>query len=231
MKQPRWLFAVVAVLLVFMCSASAQQVTPVSSLVYQPNENIFGMSYAEWSAAWWQYALVFQNSASPIPDTNGQFCNANQGGPVYFLAGAWQTVTRDCTVPAGKPIFVPIINVECSTVEPPPFLGASGQEARACAALWMDGIGLDTLKFTVDGRRVLGLSNYRVTSPFFSFVMPETDNFLFVDATSGWSVSDGFWVMLKPLSPGAHVLHFEAALVSGPGTGSTQNVTYNLTVQ
>jgi hypothetical protein len=40
-------------------------------------------------------------------------------------------------------------------------------------------------------------------------------------------VSDGFWVMLPPLSPGVHVLHFQA----GNEPNVTQNVTYNLTVK
>jgi hypothetical protein len=35
-------------------------------------------------------------------------------------------------------------------------------------------------------------------------------------------VSDGYWVAVKPLSPGMHVIHFEG--------GGWQNVTYYLTV-
>ncbi len=220
----------------FLLLAGALQAQTLKSLppaVYDPAETVFGMSYGEWSASWWQYALAFQNGASPIPDTTGQFCNSGQGGPVFFLAGAWETVERSCTVPAGKAIFIPLINVECSSVEPDPFYGPDGQKARACAAVYADGIGLNTLKLTVDGRKLSGLEKYRVQSSYYSFVMPATDNYLgVVGPTSGWSLSDGYWVMLKPLSPGTHVIHFEGAFVSGPGAGgSPQNVTYNLTVE
>ena len=44
---------------------------------------------------------------------------------------------------------------------------------------------------------------------------------------TGLSVSDGYWVMLAPLSSGRHTIHFEA-LYKG---ASSQNVTYNLHVQ
>jgi hypothetical protein len=200
--------------------------------VFAPNENIQGMSYGDWSAAWWQYALTFTNDVSPIMDTTGQYCNAGQGGPVFFLAGAGSgSATRTCTIPAGKALFVPIINFECSTVEPGNFHADNAQQARVCATWWGDGVGIDTLKFTIDGKKVMGLGNFRVQSPFYDFIVPPYNNFLGVDGvTSGSSASDGYWVMVKPLSPGAHVIHFQGAVVSGPGAGGSQNVTYNLTV-
>ncbi len=227
MKSLR-LLALVAIVFVVTASSQVGVMTPAT---YSPDQNVYGLSYGEWSAAWWQWALAFTNSASPVMDPNGSLCNSNQGGPVFFLAGSGPgTATRYCTVPAGKALFLPIINVECSTVEPPPFYGATGQEVRACAALWMDGAGKNTLKMTVDGKPLYGVTGYRMQSPFYSFIMPETDNYLGVATTSGWSISDGYWVMLKPLSPGQHVIHFEGALVSGPGAGGGQNITYYLMV-
>jgi hypothetical protein len=48
--------------------------------------------------------------------------------------------------------------------------------------------------------------------------------------TAGSSVADGYWLILEPLAPGDHVLHFEATIVAGPGAGFSQNVTYTLTI-
>ncbi len=203
------------------------------SAVYAPNENVLGMSYGDWSAAWWQYLLLFTNDVSPYLDTTGQYCNEGQGGPVFFLVGGPANPTiRSCTIPAGKALFAPIINVECSSVESPPFEGDNDQEARTCAALWNDGTDIKHLEFTVDRKNVKELGDFRVQSPYYYFnMMPATNNFLGVDgATEGYSVSDGYWVMVKPLSPGKHVIHFEGEWVSGPGAGAVQNVTYNLTV-
>jgi hypothetical protein len=192
--------------------------------VYAPNENIQGMSYGDWSAAWWQYALTFTNDVSPIMDQTGQYCNSLQGGPVFFLVGSGAgTATRTCTIPAGKSLFVPIINAECSTIEPDPFHADNAQQARVCAALWNDGVGVDTLKFTIDRKKVKDLGSFRVQSLYFDFIIPPEDNYLGVHGyTSGSAVSDGYWVAVKPLSPGMHVIHFEG--------GGWQNVTYYLTV-
>lgn len=44
-------------------------------------------------------------------------------------------------------------------------------------------------------------------------------------------VEDGYWVMLKPLSPGSHVIRFGGAFVSGPASGFSADTTVYLTVQ
>ncbi len=221
-----------AVIVGLVALASAQHAVGPNPAVFAPNENVYGMSYGDWSAAWWQYALTFTNDISPIMDATGEYCTAGQGGPVFFLAGAGTgSATRTCTVPAGKALFVPILNYECSTVEPGSFHAENGQQARACATWWGDGAGVNTLKFTIDGRKVIGLGEFRVLSPFYDFIVPSTNNFLGVDGiTSGVSASDGYWVMIKPLPVGVHVIHFEGQTVSGPGAGGSQNVTYKLFV-
>jgi len=228
-----WYLAAVCTLVVgFAVAGSAQNAVRPNPHVYPPNENVLGMSYGEWSAAWWQCILTFTNEFSPYADTTGLYCNEGQGGPVFFLVGGpANPTTRRCTIPAGKALLVPLINVECSTVEPAPFYGANAQAARACAALWNDGTNLKSLRMIIDGKHVTDLDDYRVQSPFYDFIVPPADNFLGVNGvTSGSSVSDGYWVMVKPLSPGVHVVHFEGAWTSGPGAGNVQNVTYILTV-
>jgi hypothetical protein len=204
-------------------------------LVYPADSLPFGMTYGDWNAAWIQYGLSIPVSINPTLDTTGAYCNvAQSGGPVFFLSGSFSSdpVTRICTVPRGQALLVPLTVWECSTVEPPPFNGSNPQELRACAGTWTDGVGIDTLKLRIDGAKVPGLQHFRAQSPFFDFVMPATDNFLALNGvTSGSSVSDGYFVMVKPLSPGHHTIHFEGATVSGPGAGISMNVTYNLTVQ
>ena len=99
--------------------------------------------------------LLFTNDVSPYFDTTGQYCNEGQGGPVFFLVGGPVNPTiRSCTIPAGKAVFAPIGNTECSSVEPNGFQGRNAQEARKCAASWIDGIDIKSLKFTIDGKKV-----------------------------------------------------------------------------
>lgn len=196
--------------------------------VYPPDSLVLSRTYGEWSASWWQYMLAIPAPQNPTTDTSGQFCQTKPSGAVSFLAGKGdgQAVTRTCTVSSAKPIFFPIINVECSTLEAAPFNCTDEQSCRACAGDFADAIGKQTLKATIDGQDVRALSTFRVQSPKFDFQVPG-NNILGVAAGKGFSVSDGYWLMLKPLPAGTHTIHFEGAF---PAFQFSQNVTYYLTV-
>src|SRR5215831_6300169 len=193
-----------------------------------------GKTYGDWSAVWWQVMMAIPVESNPTFDLTGANCSGGNTAAIFFLAGqgTGETVTRSCTVPTTKPLFFPIINVECSNVEKPPFFGATDEDREACARRIADGIGVSTLHVTLDGAAVGNPSRLRAASPPFNFTIPRNDNILFVrGVTSGRSASDGYWVLLNPPSPGTHTIHFEGAFVSGVGTPFSQNVTYNLTAQ
>jgi len=200
----------------------------------------FGATYSEWSARWWQWLLSFPADSNPNFDTTGAACDAGQTGPVWFLAGVFGgTVTRTCTIPAGKAIFFPVLN----NVTFSPFPTEGIADLRAQAAGPIDGTTL--LKATLDGAELRGLRNLRVQSPAFSFVVPVGGLLgpgacepLFVPTTDpplpprpqgllcNPAVSDGFWVLLAPLPSGGHVLRFRGQF----GADFNLDVTYNLRV-
>src|SRR5438874_3388378 len=61
---------------------------------------------------WWQWALETPASENPLTDTTGQFGAVNQSGRVWLLAGNPSgTTVRTITVPSGKALFFPILNV------------------------------------------------------------------------------------------------------------------------
>ncbi len=205
-------------------------------VVFSPKKAVVGLTYGSWSAAWWQYVLSIPSSNNPLnddgSDTTGGVCGVGQlAGPVFFLAGSFVgSATRQCTVPA-VPLFIPIINAECSDVEDPPFFGSNAQERRVCAAKLIDGVDVDGLEVTVDGKSLPSLGYFRAQSPDFKFTLPDMDNILGLEnVTSGNAVSDGYYVMLRPLSPGNHVIQVKGACVSGDCAGFSQDVTYELTV-
>ena len=71
-----------------------------------------GQTYSQWAAQWWQWALETPASENPLTDTTGQFAVVNQSGRVWFLAGnVGGTTVRTITVPSGKALFFPIVNV------------------------------------------------------------------------------------------------------------------------
>ena len=200
--------------------ATADDVNPG---VYPVNSEIYGKTYGEWSEEWWKWILSIPESSNPLfDDGSGKFCAEGQSGDVWFLAGSWVGTTKlKCEVPAGKAIFFPIINGEASTIEGN---GKTEEELRAVANYYMDCVTVT--EATVDGKPFKKLKNYRVESSLFKFRLP-TDNILGLHPGSSNSVSDGYWIMLEPLSKGEHVIHIRG---KAPKLDFETEMTYYLKV-
>jgi hypothetical protein len=130
-----------------------------------------------------------------------------------------------CTVPAGKALFFPIANVDCSNLEQPPFYGGTPLERRACARGIIDFV--TDLATEIDGVSLKNLTQYRATSPNLVFAVAPSPNVLGVEAGSGELVADGYYLLLAPLSSGQHTIHFKGTFSQW---GSTVEETYYLTV-
>lgn len=125
--------------------------------------------------------------------------------------------TFSVTVPSGKALFLPLISIECSSLEPPDsgFHGDTAAEQAGCATFWAD--HARDLSFEIDGAPVQNLQAYRVVSPQFDFVAPDPNILGVAGGGPGTAVADGYYVMLAPLSKGQHTtrvrstLHFSEA--------------------
>ena len=211
------------------------RLAPIEVRPLPPDSRPYGASYGTWGARWWQWALSAPFGADPITDPDGSHCDYGQSGPVWFLAGSsGSTVVRSCTVPAGAALFFPLVNYYANYPCPPEFgfEPAPGQSLedflRSFAAGFIDGAA--NMAVEVDGLSLGDVSSFRGTSDLF-----------LLDIDPSWqaadpcvtgdpqpAVVDGFWMMLAPLAPGAHTLHFHAEI---PAFDFAVDVTYNLTVQ
>jgi len=208
----------------------AQQASASGILgVFPPESKPYGLTYGEWTAKWWQWAFSMPEPINPMIDDTGRNCANNQTGPVWLLAGTGGgAVSRECTIPSDKGILVPIINVACDSATEPTL--DTEAELRACAKADQDTvIGKE---ITVDGLNVGNLDRYRFQSPLFNLTYAE-NNIAGVAPQTAKAVSDGFWILLEPLSPGIHEIHFKALLGDLTATGTMNfalDVTYLLTV-
>jgi len=231
-----------AVVLVSLLAALAlPAVAQFGPPVDKPNSIEFGRTYGEWSAAWWQWAFSIPVASHPLFD-NGD-CSVGQSGAVWFLGGKFcqvgqpcnsDAITRYCKVPIGKALYFPLNNVEDSAPEEPnwgcgnslpPLVGGTIAEMRQCAAPYVDGV--TNLEADLDGIQVRNLKSYRVQSVEFDVTWPD-DNVLtaigegpFSAGTYSPVIDDGYYLLVDPLPPGTHTLHFQAG---------SQNITYHLTV-
>ncbi len=192
--------------------------------VVQPSSNEFGNTYGEWSARWWQWGLSIPEDKNPIFDTSGAHCaEAQADAPqVWFLAGTFGgKVKRSCDIPGGKDLFFPVLDSlfgqgvgDCKGPK-----DCDPNALRNLASAQENDPPL--LEVSIDNVAVENLDQYRVTSPVFNAFLPKGAIFGLPAGTIGPLVSDGYWLLLSPLSPGAHTIHLHAKAITGFETEAT----------
>jgi hypothetical protein len=174
-----------------------------------------GLTYGEWSAVWWQAAFAIPIEDGSHPLINGGAFGGNNHTmfltpPIVPLGSP--VVTIPITIPAGTNLFVPIINVECSVAEDPPFHGGNEAELRACANGLLD-LASDTYS-EIDGRPVQDPGGYRIESPLFRWgPLPAGNTLGLPPGTQSDAVGAGYFVLLPPFSAGVHRIAVRAKVV------------------
>jgi len=209
-------------------SVNAASQTPA---VYPLGAKPYGLTYSDWGAKQWQWLISTPSSKSPMSDNIGTRCAVGQQGPVWFLLGTnGGKAERSCTIPAGKALFLNILTGECSTKEYPNI--KSGPDLLKCA---VDSNKGGIVSASVDGVNIPNIQSFRVQSPSINVVYPSAKESVFPVAEGGPAISyaDGWYVMLKPLSPGSHTIHFSGSTPPSETdpTGYANDVTYHLTVK
>jgi hypothetical protein len=198
--------------------------------VFPPQSSPHGQSYSQWSAAYWQWLFALPVDGHPGTDSPDFNVTEGQSGHVWFLTGPFGTIERNVTIPAGTSLFIALINVDSSTLEEPPFYGGTAADQLAIA----NGFAafITDLSFTVDGKTVDNIGDFRVTSPQFSFTAPSPWIFGATGGT-GLATGVGYFVMLSPLSVGTHTIHYTGAFKfsEAPEDYISVDMTYNVTVK
>jgi hypothetical protein len=177
------------------------------------------------TAQWWQ-------SFMSIGDTNALArCDVGTRDIVFLAGTAGGTADRSCTISSTQSILVPLVNVECSTVEGN---GRTPAELRSCAR--HDFVDQATNLFLIiDGNPVSNLDRFRVSSQVFTFTVVANNPFglpapsgpQFTLPATTRSVADGYWVLIQPLSPGIHTVSFGGEF---PEFEFSTTASYTLTV-
>jgi hypothetical protein len=153
-------------------------------------------------------------SQNPIDDPTGANCGLAQSTDVWFLAGTHGgAATRTCAIPAGRPVYFPVLNQIC-TITPGETTTAA---LEGCAA------SADVATATLDGK---ALQVAEATSESDFTFTAQANSSSGMEPGQHLAVAWGLWVGPLPLTVGTHTLSFR-----GQAGSFTTAVTYKLTVQ
>jgi hypothetical protein len=172
------------------------------------------------TAQWWQTYVALS------ADDAANRCDLGAGDVVFLGATATGSVSGECTLAAGTSVLLPLINVECSSLEAPPFFGANPGQRLICAKRFAD--EFTDLSLTINGVAVGNLHRLRVRSQPFEF-SPVSGNTFGIPAGTGGSVSDGYWALIGPLAPGDYEI-VASGSVPTPDGPFTTDIVYDLHV-
>ncbi len=214
------------ILLVFTSNISASS---FEDYIVFPGEEVNSKPLDYYANRWWQWTYTMPKELSPVRDRTGQNCHVGQSGAVWFLAGGYgtSTISRTCVVPEGKYLFFPVINM---VYYPRREGGLTCNEAKSLAALNND--ELITIEVELDSLISSNPTHGRIASQeCFNLLglVPEEYKVPVVYPAA----TDGFWVMLKPLSKGEHKLKFNAKYNREKGAYSkmAQDIEYTLIIK
>ena len=226
--------SLVSLLVVIVFYSALTPVTASNSLsIFPPDSQPYGLTHAEHAQNYWKWLLSIPANESPMEDTTGDRCSIGQSdtnSSVYYLTNGEGKVEKTCTIPAGKGLFIPVMQVEESDKEIP---GASAEDLSSAAKKDQDGVNSLYLRIDDEEYEYDDLLKYRIqpTEPF-QVIFP--DNGIFGVAEEGPSqvVADGFYILTEPLTAGNHTVHYRSSL-SCPDVGCVepafaQDVKYNI---
>ena len=222
----------------------------IPSITYSGTNDNTGLNkgiMSQLSAEWWQWSLSIPYPVNPLsidwtPEQAAEYCGVGQHGNTWFIGGfvvdaaLYQDndpnndpvipdlIERNCTIPPNTALFFPVINAECSAIEGN---GETKTELKDCASGLIDLV--DEVVVEIDGSTLKGLKQSRVQSDLFYFTLPPHDvlGLYGHEPNPSRSVADGYYALLKPLSPGGHTIKIFGTV---PDFGFTLNVKYTITV-
>ncbi len=196
-----------SIVIMMILLSSTLLVIPISSSVNAASPQLFPSSVSKaLSAKWWQWLLSIPPNINPILDDNS--CNVKQSGNFFISLGRLEALQIEyCTIPQGKGIFFPVVNIVATLDKNDPAFDTIAEVKKAVADFIN---GATDLQASVDGVDI-NLNKLRAQSPPFKFKVGE-ENLLGAPAGTYTAVSDGYWVALHPLSVGEHTIHFSGKI-------------------
>ena len=182
--------------------------------IFPPGGKPYGLTYAEHIKNFWKWSLAIPAKDNPVNDPTGVKCangQSNTNSSVFYLGFNNGGISqRICKVPAGKGLFIPIMQVEYSEKEVP---NASVEDLRRTVTKDQDSVNSLYLKIGDKEYKYADLIKYRTQTDVFEVVFPDNGIFGVIEGGVSKVIGDGFYIITEPLTKGNYSVHFKSSLI------------------
>jgi hypothetical protein len=214
---------------------------------YSKDEHPFGISYSDWVAKFWNWdiSIPIDSQTNTLAGLKDDGCLMHKDNSMVMLVdtaagGIWK---QKCTISRTEGILIPIWTGECDQALKG-FDSYSFKQLSECARAYDLGIVKGQVKVDDTPVATLDAIDYKtnvmnnVTEVYtkqFNAIVPKESHLISERYGTFPAAAHGWFVFLKPLQPGNHVVYYqnsvEATTLSGAGNMNSGQFTYYLNVK
>lgn len=182
-------------------------------------DTVYGLSYEAHIKRYWTFFLKIPKASNPLAGNASCTADQNLANPVFYLPcnlGGQTSPPLSCSIPSGKSVFIPVICIVIVFGEK----SANGrtynsiQDMHDSAFKDQDSVVAMGLKINGTSLNRNKLLNYRTHTREFQVEIPSDG--LYNEGINP-AVSDGHYVITKPLSTGTYKIELNGKIeCSGP---------------
>jgi hypothetical protein len=226
------------------CSGATVDAAATATIL-DPTGIYGGKTYGQWGDAYFKWLFELPGPDFPFADSTGALCATGQSGaedggaaaddPFFLACTNAGRVTRTCTIPAGRMLFLPMAD----------WYGDNGGMAvgsQLTDQQWENELSamaasVTTVALEIDGKcygsTKSDFAPYLTTWSQYAYTVPNTPSNYYATFNNSTftgpvptAFAGGYFILLAPLSAGSHTIHFTSLRPA-----ISEDVTYNLTVQ
>jgi hypothetical protein len=215
LNRPSYLVIVSFLFMLLLFSGTLSPVLGSKSVnIFPSGSKPYGLTFAEHQKNFWKWILEIPANESPVNDRTGEKCangQSNSNSSVFYLSfNNGGIAERTCKVPAGKGLFIPIMQVEYSEKEVP---NASVEDLRRTVTKDQDSVNSLYLKIGDKEYKYDDLIKFRTQTDVFEVVFPNKGIFGVIEGGVSKVIGDGFYIITEPLTQGNYSVHFKSSLI------------------
>ena len=215
---------------VWMLAGSSGLAAAKDGGVADASKRVAGFTAGQLLGEEWRQLLELPPDENPLfgaGDNNCMSAGHDDKVLIVWTTGA-PTPPTVCNVKPGTPVFFYALGGECSSVEPPPFFGATEEEQRECTLGFLGATPFDAILVSIDGGPPvnIGVDRFITVSGQGTADLPDPNVFGVPGNRQATFVASAYAALVRPLSPGAHTI--TVSIVGGPFGGTTTRAIVNV---